>query len=113
MMRRRMPFEKKMPLPFFTQVNSNMPVIAFEKFTDNELGKFLTDKGLKGPLVNLVIKQKITGKMILESTQASLEHSFTKAAAGELMRAVKDYQGGKEKRPCFDLVLTLLTLTLF
>ena len=28
MTRRRMPFEKKMPLPFFTQVNSNMPVIA-------------------------------------------------------------------------------------
>ena len=27
MTRRRMPFEKKMPLPFFAQVNSNMLVI--------------------------------------------------------------------------------------
>ena len=28
MTRRRMPFEKKVPLPFFTQVNSNMLVIG-------------------------------------------------------------------------------------
>ena len=27
-----MPFEKKMPLPFFTQVNSNMPVIGSSSY---------------------------------------------------------------------------------
>jgi len=55
MMRRRMPFEKKMPLPFFTQVNSNMLVIGQipkgggREYTRRQRPSDV-ERGVRGPL---------------------------------------------------------------
>ena len=68
-----MPFEKKMPLPFFTQVNSNMPVIGERGMT--------TGRGEKKAQEGKIRSGR--GKTFLHHTTATKHPGFEERDRGE------------------------------
>lgn len=74
---------------------SPISCLEFEKFTHQELIKFLEGQGLGKQVANLLRQKKVTGRLMLEFTRASLEKTYTPQAANELLEAVKPFQGGR------------------